>query len=198
MSPKKRPPQRKHPPIILVTGASGAGKSSVVDLLLADKHLPIVRFVTCTTRPKRPGERNGKDYWFMTPEKFRSRLAAHGFYEHANVYDRYYGSSKAEMARLLKGRKAIVMILDVKGTRTMKRFHPEATAIFIDAPTASLRTRLKKRGADMNDLKRRLVEIATEKRFKPKADIIIVNRDGELKRTVTRVKTLIRNALRKT
>jgi guanylate kinase len=183
-----------HPPIILLTGASGSGKSSVLDALLKDKKLRVIRFVTNTTRPKRPGERHGKDYWFLDKKTFEAQIKKRTFYEWAHVYDNYYGSSKTEMARLLKGKKAIVMILDVQGTKTIKRHHPEAIAVFIDAPTASLRRRLKERGSDITDLKRRLAEIAKEKKYKPKADVVIVNKDGDLRKTVLRVKQLIRNS----
>lgn len=186
---------RKHPPIILLTGASGAGKSSVSDILLKEKKLPLVRFITCTTRPKRPGEKDGKDYWFLTRKDFEAKIKQNGFYESAEVYGNYYGSSKEEMERRLKGKKTIVMILDVQGTRTIKKHHPEAIAIFIDAPTASLRHRLIERGADMNDLKRRLAEIATEKRFKSKADVVILNNDGDLQKTVSQVRSIIQKAL---
>jgi guanylate kinase len=192
MNQKSQKATRKHPPIILLTGASGAGKSSVLDILLKKRGLPIVKFVTCTTRPMRPGERNGREYHFLTHEAFEQEIANDRFYEWANVYNNYYGSSKTEMSRLLKGKKAIVMILDVQGTKTMKHHHPEAIAIFIDAPTASLRTRLKERGSDMNDLKRRLAEIAKEKRFKSKADVVILNRDGDLKQTIEQVERVIR------
>lgn len=186
---------RKHPPIFLLTGASGAGKSSVLDALLKTKTLPLVRFITCTTRPKRNGEKNGTDYWFLTRARFERDISKKRFYEWANVYDNYYGSSKTEMARLLKKRNPVVMILDVQGTRTIKKHHPEAVAIFIDAPTASLRHRLKERGASMNDLKRRLTEIVKEKRYRKSADIIIENRDGNLSKTVQQVSTVIKNAL---
>ncbi|MFA5935570.1 MAG: guanylate kinase [Patescibacteria group bacterium] len=198
MNPKNKKVTRKHPPLLLLTGASGAGKSSVLDVLLQDKTLPIVRFITCTTRPKRPGERHGKDYWFLTRPDFEAKMKKQRFYESAEVYGNYYGSSKDEMKRLLKGKKTILMILDVQGARTMKDHHPEATAIFIDAPTASLKHRLVERGSDMNDMKRRLAEITKEKRFKPEADEVILNRDGDLKRTVSRVRTIIKTALRNT
>lgn len=184
-----------HPPIILLTGASGAGKSTVLDELLKDKKLPLVRFVTNTTRAKRPGEKHGKDYWFLDKEAFEGEIKHGTFYEWAHVYDNYYGSSKKEMARLLKGKKAIVMILDVQGTRTIKKHHPEAIAIFIDAPTVSLRHRLKERGTDITDLKRRLAEIAKEKKYKAKADVTILNKDGTLKQTVSQVKQLIQDAV---
>lgn len=184
-----------HPPIVLLTGASGAGKSSVLDALLKDKKLPIVRFVTNTTRPKRPGETHGKDYWFLDKKEFESELKHGHFYEWAHVYDNYYGSSKKEMTRLLKGKKAIIMILDVQGTRTIKKHHPEAISIFIDAPTTSLRHRLKERGTDITDLKRRLAEIAKEKRHKTKADVAILNKDGDLKQTISQVKRLIQQAV---
>lgn len=198
MNQKSRNATRKHPPIILLTGASGAGKSTVLDVLLKKRTEPIKKFVTCTTRPKRPGERNGREYHFLTRDAFEKDIADGRFYEWAIVYNNYYGSSKTEMARLLKGKKAIVMILDVQGTRTMKRHHPEAISVFIDAPTQSLRARLHERGSDMNDMKRRLAEIAKERRFRTKADIVLVNNDGSLTQTVSAVQKLIRDALGRT
>lgn len=199
MNRKSQKPLSKHSPLFLLTGASGAGKSSVLDVLLKDKTLPIVRFITCTTRPKRKGERDGKDYWFETRAKFEAQIKKNGFYEWAEVYGNYYGSSKSEMTRLLKKEKhAIVMILDVQGVHTMKGVHPEAIAIFIDAPTHSLRQRLEDRGSDVNDIKRRLAEIATEKRFKPQVDVVLMNRDGDFEKTVARVSALIRKVLNAT
>jgi guanylate kinase len=198
MNQKKQSATRNQPPIILLTGASGAGKSTVLDTLLMQRTNPIKKFVTCTTRPMRPGERDGREYHFLTRDAFEKNIAHGRFYEWAVVYNNYYGSSKTEMARLLKGKKAIVMILDVQGTRTIKRHHPEAISIFIDAPTPSLRARLKDRGSDMNDMKRRLAEITKEKRYRNSADVVLLNRDGDLEKTVLAIQQLIRNAVGRT
>jgi len=182
-------------PIIIVTGPSGAGKSTVAEKLFERQKLPLRRFITCTTRAKRPGERHGREYWFLSREEFEADIAKDFFFEYANVYGNYYGSSKKEMERLLKGRKAIFMVIDVQGARTVKKLFPQAFVVFLDAPKASLVHRLEERGTDPKDLKRRSAKIATEEKFGEKADLVIVNEDGELTQTIAKAEQAIQTRL---
>lgn len=192
MSSKKS----KQPPVILITGASGSGKSSVMDNLLKRK-LKIVKFVTYTTRPKRPGERHGRDYWFVTVPQFKKMLAKKEFYEWAEVYDHYYGSSKKEMARLLKGKKSIVFIIDAQGARTFQEIMPGVITIFLDTPMKSLKERLKKRGTKIYDLKRRISELVKENRFRKRANYVVPNLDNKLNQAVNNVAIIIRGLTRR-
>lgn len=191
-----RSPSSPWSPIILITGASGAGKSTVRDRLLADKSLPAVKFITCTTRAKRPGERDGRDYWFFDHDTFTKKIEAGEMYEWALVYDNYYGSSKGEMERLAAKKKAILMVVDVQGMRTLKKAHPEAIAIFLDAPLRSLEHRLEGRGTDPKELSLRLRAYAKEEKARKLADHVIVNRDGQLRRTLATVRKIILSSLR--
>lgn len=183
------------PPIILLTGPSGAGKSTIAHILLTKRPIRLKKFVTYTTRPKRPGERNGTDYWFVTRTTFEEDIAQNVFFEWANVYGNYYGSSRREMERQLKGRTPILIVIDVQGMRTLKKLYPNTFVIFLDAPRENLRHRLEERGNDLKDLKRRLATIAKEERLKRLADIVIVNEEGKLPQTVARVVRVIRRAV---
>ncbi len=185
-------------PIFILTGPSGAGKSSVLDRLLKRKALRLKRFVTTTTRPKRIGERHGRDYWFVDEKTFLAERRRGAFYESAQVYGRWYGSHKQEMRRLKALDRPIILILNVDGAKTLKRLEPSSIVIFLDAARGELVRRLKARGTAMNDLKRRIATITKEERFRKKADVLIMNESGDLSRTVARVAALIRsNATKK-
>lgn len=189
--PLKKSP-KNNPPIILITGASGAGKSTVVDELFKRQEPVVARFITCTTRAKRSGERHGKDYWFLSVADFKRKIQHHSFYEWANVYGNYYGSAKRELNRALKGKKPVIIVVDIQGAHAIKQAHPEAFSIFIDAPTKELKQRLIDRGCYNDDLKQRLARIATEKRYRPKADLVITNKNGQLERTILKTAEAIR------
>jgi len=185
-----------HPPLFIVTGPSGAGKSTVVDAILADakmrRAVPLRKFVTCTTREKRPGEKNGREYHFLTREEFERDIRDDWFFEHAEVYGNLYGSSRREMEKLFKGKTPIIGILDVQGAKTVKKIYPEAHIIFIDAPKKSLVARLKQRQNDAQELKRRIAKMEMEKMLKKSFDIAIMNPDGKLEETIRKVETAIK------
>jgi guanylate kinase len=185
------------PPILILTGPSGAGKSSILDLLVKQKPFPFRKFVTSTTRPKRPGERHGKDYWFMTEKEFVTREAQGDFFESATVYGNHYGSLRETMEELLTKRLPILITLDVQGMKTVKRLYANAYVIFIDAPQASLIHRLEKRSTDPKELKKRNQKIAIEEKAKQFADIIIENKDGKLPQTLASVTRHIQAYLKK-
>jgi len=186
-----------HPPLFIITGPSGAGKSTVVDAILKvksqkSKVKSLRKFVTCTTRPKRPGERNGKDYWFLTRQRFERDIKDGWFFEHAEVYGNLYGSSRREMEKLLKGRTPVIGILDVQGAKTVKKLYPDAFVIFLDAPKACLVRRIRTRHVAPAELKRRIAKMEKEKKFKKTFDLVIMNSDGKLDATIKKVETAIK------
>lgn len=183
-------------PLFILTGASGAGKSSVLEKLLADSGLGLERFVTTTTRPPRPGETDGIDYHFTDRATFETDRDAGKFFEWANVYGQLYGSHRDALeAQRAKG-KPLIMILDVQGTGTVKRAVPDAFVIFIDAPTEHLKHRLEARGSAIRDLRERVAKIEDEKALASIADAYVENREGALEETVRTVSELIKKRIK--
>lgn len=177
--------------LFVLTGPSGAGKSTVAKALYAKTELHLQKFVTCTTREPRPGEVHGKDYWFLSKQEFEQKIAEKGFFEWATVYDHYYGSSVAEMERVLHQKDPTLVILDVQGAKTVKQLYPATTLIFLDSPKTSLLQRLEERGMKPEDLQRREAQIDQEEGFRAQADYIVQNIDEHLDQTIQAVSDII-------
>ena len=179
-------------PLIVITGTSASGKTTILRELL-DRHLvDAIRFVTTTTRPMRPDETHAKSYHFISKEEFERELAAGTFFEHATVYGQYYGSSKIELERMLAQDKPVLVILDVQGAETVRHLYPQTKVIFIDAPDHMLEHRLKGRATDPKDLAERLKSVAIERRSKEHADAVIESRDGELESSIEQTAAAVR------
>ncbi len=154
-SPKSAEKKSAPPLLVLISAPSGAGKTTLCDLLLAG--LPnLTRAITCTTRPPRAGEKDGVDYHFFSAEEFLKRLHAGNFLEHATVYGNSYGILKSELLGKLRAGKDVLLNVDVQGAATIREqaeAEPELkralVTIFLTPPSvAVLEERLKKRGAD--------------------------------------------------
>ncbi len=167
------------PGVLYIVGApSGAGKTSLVKALLkADAAIRLS--VSYTTRPPRPGEHDGRDYHFVSRERFDALLAAGDFLEYAEVYGNFYGTSKDGISRDLDAGRDILLEIDWQGAAQVKQHFPQATSIFIMPPSASaLRTRLTGRGQDSADvIERRLAAAANDIAHAGAFDYIIVNDD---------------------
>jgi guanylate kinase len=184
------------PPLFIITGLSGAGKTTVADALMLNPSLSLSRFVTTTTRAMRPGEENGKQYWFITREEFQQKRDQGGFYEWADVYGNFYGPSKAEMERLSSLNKPILLVMDVQGANTLKTIHPDANVIFFDAPNEDLLRRLHERGSTEEEIEKRRAKEQEEREYKHIASLIINNKDGELEHTLQHVIEYIQSHLK--
>lgn len=182
--------------LFLITGTSGAGKSTIIYRLLQDKTLNLVRFVTTTTRAPRPNEENGVDYWFVDKETFLKKVAANDFFEWAHIYGHMSGTDRQEIERLKILNRPIILSIDVQGLKPFKTAFPEAPVIFIDAPVSQLIRRLEDRKTSKEDIEIRTKKIEEEEKFKPTADAVIINEDGKLEETVERVKAEIRGRMK--
>lgn len=166
--------------VIIVSAPSGAGKTSIVRHLL--EQVPDLKFsISATTRPKRDYEIDGKDYYFLTPEQFKERLANDEFLEWQEVYaDQFYGSLKSEVERIWSNGQAVIFDVDVLGGLNIKNFYgDEALSVFIEPPTMEeLANRLKKRGTETEEsLKKRIDKAEYELSFAPQFDKIVLNDD---------------------
>ena len=115
---------------IVIVGPSASGKTELVKALV--KKIPeAIKLVTVTTREKRPGEVESKDYYFTNKQEFEARIQSGEFFEHAEVYGNYYGSSKKVLEETLENYKYVFAIIDIQGAKTLKSAMPESLTIFI-------------------------------------------------------------------
>jgi guanylate kinase len=134
--------------VFVITGPSGVGKGTLIRGLL-DRVPEVELSVSATTRPPRPGERNGIDYHFLTPAQFESHVAAGDFLEHANYSGNRYGTLRSEVRQRLDAGAPVVLEIEVQGARQVREAMPDAVAVFIAPPSPeALRARLTGRGTD--------------------------------------------------
>lgn len=165
--------------LIILSGPSGSGKTTLHKALLQSAALKgkLVKSVSVTTRPKRLGERHGRDYFFMSREQFLGKKKSGHFLESQRVFQHYYGTPQHNVLDLLKRGKHVLLCIDVKGARVVRRKHPAALTIFIKAPSlAVLKKRLQSRGTeDAQTLKLRLHTAQQELIEAKDYDYVVVN-----------------------
>lgn len=169
--------RRRAFPIVL-SSPSGAGKTSIArGVIRRDRNL--VYSVSATTRPIRPGEKNHHAYHFFTDEEFRRRKRDGYFVETAQVYDHSYGTPKPFIDRALARGRDVILDLDIKGARSMKRLFPGTVRVFVTVPNrAELLKRLKGRKTDSPTvIRKRLACAAAEWRAATEFDYLVVNSD---------------------
>lgn len=166
--------------LIIFSAPSGAGKSTLIRFLLA-QGLNIRFSISATSRDPRGEEKDGVDYYFLTPEEFRKRIANNEFIEYEEVYkDKFYGTLKSEVDRILNEGVNVVFDVDCIGGLNIKKIYGDrALSIFVMPPSVeALRERLEKRGTDSPEvIENRLAKAAYEMSFAPKFDVIIHNED---------------------
>ena len=168
--------------LIIFSAPSGSGKSTIINYLLTQQ-LNLAFSISATSRAPRGTEQNGEEYFFLTPDEFRRRIAAGDFLEYEEVYkDRFYGTLKEQVERQLEAGQNVVFDVDVVGGCNIKRFYGErALSLFIQPPSIEeLRRRLEGRGTDAPEvIADRVAKAAYELTFAPKFDRVIVNDDLE-------------------
>ncbi len=169
---------------IIVSAPSGAGKTTIVKNLL--RFIPSLEFsVSACSRTKRDGETNGKDYYFISGDEFRDKIADEEFIEWQEVYPgSYYGTLKSEMERIWSQEKNPIFDVDVVGGLNLKKyFGTEGLAIFIQPPSiGELEKRLRNRGTESDEtLWKRINKAAYELNYAPHFDHIVINDDLEKK-----------------
>ena len=161
---------------IILSSPSGGGKTTIAHKLLATRK-DVGYSVSCTTRPPRAGETEGKDYYFLTEEKFRKRQVALEFAESATVHGHLYGTLRAEVERVLSSGRSVIMDIDVQGTRQFAKAFPDSILIFILPPSAdALIARLEARGTeDLEALIRRFRSAKDELKAIDLYQYVVVN-----------------------
>jgi guanylate kinase len=148
--------------VFVITGPSGVGKGTLIRSLR--ERIPDLELsVSATTRPPRPGEEDGVDYWFLTDADFDERLAAGEFVEHATYSGRRYGTLRSELERRTAAGAPVVLEIEVQGARQVRAAMPEALQVFIAPPSEeALRARLVGRGTDDADQVDERMRVAKE------------------------------------
>jgi guanylate kinase len=167
--------------LFVVTAPSGAGKSSLINAVLAeDSRLRLS--VSYTTRPPRPAEQHGREYHFVDDATFVSMLERGEFLESAEVHGHRYGTSQTAIAGALEGGYDLVLEIDWQGAQQVRRLHPDCIGIFLLPPSLDeLERRLRGRGQDSEPvIARRMAAARDEITHVSESDYVIINKDFEI------------------
>jgi guanylate kinase len=170
--------------MLIVSAPSGSGKSTIVQWLMQEHpELKLYFSISCTSRAPRGTEQNGVEYFFLSPEEFRNKIAKNEFLEYEEVYEnRFYGTLKQQVENQREAGQNVVFDVDVKGGVNIKKYYgDEALSLFIQPPSVDeLRRRLEGRATDTPEaIAERLAKAEYEMTFAPQFDRVIVNDDLE-------------------
>lgn len=177
--------------MLVLSSPSGAGKTTIARALLS-RHPTLSMSVSATTRPRRPGEREGVDYVFVSPEAFADMAASEQFLEHATVFGNRYGTPRAPVEAALAEGRDVLFDVDWQGTQQLRASAPsDIVAVFILPPShQDLERRLRTRAQDPEDVVRgRMAKAAQEMSHWPEYDYIVVN--SEVEEAVARVEAIL-------
>lgn len=166
--------------LAVVSGFSGAGKGTLMKELLKH-HDSYALSISATTRQPREGEVDGREYFFLTKEKFEQMIAENAFIEYAQYVDNYYGTPRKYVEDCLNAGKDVILEIEVQGAMLVKKQYPEAVTIFVTPPSASeLKNRLVGRGTETYDVIRgRMQRAAEEAGLMSFYDYLLINDDLE-------------------
>lgn len=178
--------------LVIISGCSGVGKDAIINRMKELK-LPFFYTVTYTSRPKRPGERDGVDYHFVDRPTFEKMIQRNEFFEWANVYGNLYGVPKKPIQEALAQGKDAIVKVDVQGAATIKRIEPGAVSIFIAPPSMEeLRRRLTQRKTESGvDLERRLQTAEKEMESMPSFDHVVVSQNDGIDQAIAEIENII-------
>ncbi len=178
--------------LFIISGPSGAGEDSIIAGLA--KIMPIERVITTTTRRPRPGESQGRPYYFISQQEFKNKIAAGEFFEYAQEYNNhYYGVTVAEINRVRASGKIGIWKIEYKGVQTAKKLMPGIIAILITAPLKSLERRLRRRDrAGEEFIQQRMAYTKEWLKHKDIYDYEVKNLDGRLNEAVQAVAKIIK------
>lgn len=179
--------------ILVLSGPSGSGKTTVVERLIVESSVPLVKAISATTRPKRTGEVDGVAYYFMTKEEFFRRKEAGEFLETAEVFGAgyWYGTLKSEVQRAKDANGWAFLEIDVQGALNVMEIYPHALTIFLKPPSIEVcEQRLRSRATDSEEtIQRRLKKVHEELLLADRYCYQVVN--DELDRAVAELKSII-------
>ena len=182
--------------LIIFSAPSGSGKSTIINYLLT-QNLNLSFSISATSRPPRGKERHGVEYFFLSPEEFRQRIANNEFLEYEEVYEnRFYGTLKAQVEKQLEAGQNVIFDVDVVGGCNIKKYYgSRALSVFIQPPSVEeLRKRLQGRGTDAPEvIESRIAKAEFELGFADKFDTVIVNDDLEKAKAEALNKTMIKD-----
>jgi len=182
------------PKVFVITGPSGVGKGTLIRGLR--ERMPELELsVSATTRRPRPGEHDGVDYHFLSPEEFESRVAAGEFVEHATYSHNRYGTLRSDLEHRLRAGSPVVLEIEVQGARQVRDAMPDAVQVFIAPPSVdALRARLVGRGTDAPEqIAARLRTAERELEARPEFAHVVVN--DRLEDATERLVEIVRGAL---
>jgi len=191
--------KQKQPLLIVLSGPSGVGKDTVLQRM-KELQLPFHFVVTATSRPKRKGEIEGVDYFFVSADEFVAMIERDELLEHALVYDEHKGIPRQQVRDAFASGQDVIMRIDVQGAETIRQLYPEALLIFLSTQNeGELIARLKARRTESDEKLQLRIETAREELHKVELfDYYVVNADDQLDATVDAIMAIIASEHRRT